>query len=708
MGGFAIALGGASDPLQQYSAQQRQALESRRHDLMGLVGQALQQPGTSPEFKSTLFGLGQDLGSGKNIGPLLDKFQKAALKEQQGNTQLHQITGTMPQDNTPPPPPPGPTPSGQVAGVGGNAAVTPPVNAALPSSSPIAGGDQIKTPPPVSGTMSPGMVGVSLQNIGAPPLTPPVTAASDVAAPPPIANSVPTSLPSLPPPVATAPSVNDQFQPTPLEQMQIAQYQRELGSPWGPSARTEAAVTPVFQRMAQLAQLRGQSAVEVEKADMQFRQNLAHAKSLFGDDYAAKLAPELLSEYAATGQIKPSPILKPGDQISSLITGKPLATSTQHRLEPLQQGGELVDIPPSAATGGIPPVPGAPPATPIATGAGLPQVPGAQVIASAPPLLTPEESRSQSAALITAKKYNVPFDPNSDPRNPLKQLPPKIQVEAAQLAKRMNEDPEERESRLATQAMVRSLEGVRLQLAQGSVPTPEAMHDTAQDILSGRMAPSQLRLYSGMGPAGQAYRQGVLQEIHRANPDFNEEAAESNYNFGHSPAFQQTTRYMDYADSSIDNTIKNANVLANSGFTSYSKLKNKFGNEFQSVDLAKFNTDRLETADAIAKILQGGTGSGTSDKKLADAQGLIKESDDPAKVAATLKEVRDLIAKRKSTYAAGTYLGDRATGAVKPVSGGVTLPPPASTPIIQHSASTGLYRYSTDGGKTWQAGQPPK
>lgn len=33
-------------------------------------------------------------------------------------------------------------------------------------------------------------------------------------------------------------------------------------------------------------------------------------------------------------------------------------------------------------------------------------------------------------------------------------------------------------------------------------------------------------------------------------------------------------------------------------------------------------------------------------------------------------------------------------------------PSAASKPIIQHSPSTGAYRYSTDGGKTWQAGQP--
>jgi hypothetical protein len=31
----------------------------------------------------------------------------------------------------------------------------------------------------------------------------------------------------------------------------------------------------------------------------------------------------------------------------------------------------------------------------------------------------------------------------------------------------------------------------------------------------------------------------------------------------------------------------------------------------------------------------------------------------------------------------------------------------SSAPIIQHSPSTGKYRYSVDGGKTWQPGQPP-
>jgi len=40
-----------------------------------------------------------------------------------------------------------------------------------------------------------------------------------------------------------------------------------------------------------------------------------------------------------------------------------------------------------------------------------------------------------------------------------------------------------------------------------------------------------------------------------------------------------------------------------------------------------------------------------------------------------------------------------------------TVPQPAgggAKPIVQHSPSTGQYRYSTDGGKTWQQGQPPR
>jgi hypothetical protein len=39
--------------------------------------------------------------------------------------------------------------------------------------------------------------------------------------------------------------------------------------------------------------------------------------------------------------------------------------------------------------------------------------------------------------------------------------------------------------------------------------------------------------------------------------------------------------------------------------------------------------------------------------------------------------------------------------------GGNAPAPKSNKPIVQHSPTTGKYRYSTDGGTTWQPGQPP-
>ncbi len=58
-------------------------------------------------------------------------------------------------------------------------------------------------------------------------------------------------------------------------------------------------------------------------------------------------------------------------------------------------------------------------------------------------------------------------------------------------------------------------------------------------------------------------------------------------------------------------------------------------NQFNNIDLKKFQTDKVLVGDEIAKILQGGgTGSGTSDAKLKQAADLVKESDSPAAIRA--------------------------------------------------------------------------
>lgn len=227
--------------------------------------------------------------------------------------------------------------------------------------------------------------------------------------------------------------------------------------------------------------------------------------------------------------------------------------------------------------------------------------------------------------------------------------------------------------------------------------SPEAAD--AADIFNHRMSPSQaMAQIGGRGMQKTARLDRMKAELRKLDPNFNWEDAESSYALVKSPAFQQTIRYMDYAGSTLDNLVKNAQALDNTDVRSINALLNAGKDQVNNVNLKKFQTDKIESADAVAKILQGGgSGSGTSDMKLKQAESIFRDSDSPKAIAAAATEIKGLLGNRRQTLTRGTYMENQA-------------PPPGAastgTPIVQHSPSTGAYRYSTDGGKTWQAGQP--
>jgi hypothetical protein len=229
-----------------------------------------------------------------------------------------------------------------------------------------------------------------------------------------------------------------------------------------------------------------------------------------------------------------------------------------------------------------------------------------------------------------------------------------VDASALKEFKETNADPELRAASLAQ----KNLALVMQQMQQAQQPTSEQAKDVAGDIIAHRLAPEQMSsMFGGFGPSGQAFKRMVYTEAKKLDPEFNFEQAASEYALAKNPAFQQTVRYMDYVGESVGNVINAADRLANGKIRAISKVTNWTKAQLNNVDLAKFNTDRLEVADAIAKILQGGgTGSGTSDKKLEQAESLIKDSDDPAVIRASLGEIKDLIGKRRQTLTRGTYL----------------------------------------------------
>jgi hypothetical protein len=193
--------------------------------------------------------------------------------------------------------------------------------------------------------------------------------------------------------------------------------------------------------------------------------------------------------------------------------------------------------------------------------------------------------------------------------------------------------------------------------ADGPRPTnPDQAN--AWDLVNHRVSPSQLKAsLGGRGMQKSAQWNRIKAAAYKMDPDFNEEQADADYAYSKTPGFQSTVRYMDSVQESMPQLQAAADGLANGNVRSINALLNAGKNQFNNIDLKKFQADRALVGDEIAKILQGGgTGGGTSDAKLKQAQDLLSGSDSPQAIAATLKEVQSLIGYRRDSLTRGTYL----------------------------------------------------
>lgn len=186
---------------------------------------------------------------------------------------------------------------------------------------------------------------------------------------------------------------------------------------------------------------------------------------------------------------------------------------------------------------------------------------------------------------------------------------------------------------------------------------PDDVAGAAQAILAGRMAPSQLSLVGGMGSRGVKFKQAVVAEVNKQNPAFNWQQAESGYQFGKSPATQTTVRYLDNVSKTIP-MLRDANkVFKRSNVQFVNDVIKSGKKQFGNVDVADFDFKNTLLADEIAKVLQGGgTGSGTSDAKLRQAQDLLNGRMTPAQYDAVLDAADEMLKVRRDTLTKGTFM----------------------------------------------------
>jgi len=323
----------------------------------------------------------------------------------------------------------------------------------------------------------------------------------------------------------------------------------------------------------------------------------------------------------------------------------------------LEPGTLLDDI--TGVTGGAP-VSGAVPGAPIATGATGPSTPGqatagARVVATGGPPLPTDDFGKYFLPAFTAKTLNKPLAEVT--AQDMKSLDPDLVKKAFGEFSAAKESPDTvamRKLAMATQ----SLHETMLKLQAGQMPTRDDAKAAAQIVINHQLSPQQAAtMYGGFGTQGQAFKRMMMGEITKIDPQFNFEEAESEYQLAKSPQFQQTVRYMDSVQESIPLVIQRAQQLANGNVRSINSLLNAGKNQFNNIDLKRFQTDRLLVADEIAKILQGGgTGSATSDAKLNQAGEILKASDSPQAIAAGLGDVQQLIGYRRKALTRGTYL----------------------------------------------------
>lgn len=210
-------------------------------------------------------------------------------------------------------------------------------------------------------------------------------------------------------------------------------------------------------------------------------------------------------------------------------------------------------------------------------------------------------------------------------------------------------------------AQVRNL---LMQAQLGQQPTADDAKLIAQQILDRKMAPSQLTLFGGMGSQGAAFKRMVGTAALKLDKEFNWEEAESTYQLAKSPSFQNTVRYMDSVRESMPRLQQTADALNNSKVRFVNGLANLSKDQLNDPTLKAFQTDVLLVGDEVAKILQGGgTGSATSDAKLAQAGKILSTSDSPASIKSALSEVHALIGFRRKALTRGTYMDQPETAA---------------------------------------------
>lgn len=187
----------------------------------------------------------------------------------------------------------------------------------------------------------------------------------------------------------------------------------------------------------------------------------------------------------------------------------------------------------------------------------------------------------------------------------------------------------------------------------------------AQDLVTGNMAPDQASKRStGTSPYNDILTAAKQYALATTGKPFDLAEAERQYKFSTNVQTQNTLNYLgslvggNGTTGNLDELVNLSNGLTRTSFPSLNDAAAWARINTGDPTIAAYQATATEVADQVAKILQGGgTGSGTSDAKLAQANALFQSNFSKAQLLATVNALRPLLANRaKSMIGNNPYL----------------------------------------------------
>ena len=182
--------------------------------------------------------------------------------------------------------------------------------------------------------------------------------------------------------------------------------------------------------------------------------------------------------------------------------------------------------------------------------------------------------------------------------------------------------------------------------ANALAANPTALAHAAQQLVDGNEDPSQLskrsKSYQATLDAADDYSMKTY------GKHFDIAQASNDYKFATNTQTQNTLKYLNSVVPNMNDLVKQSDAIKRTQLPALNDVAAWARLNAGDPKMAAYNATITEVSDQIAKILQGGgTGSGTSDAKLKQAQELFNKGFTPEQVKAVVGELGNLLNTRK-------------------------------------------------------------